>query len=86
MLLLLQLLPLAGLIGIGWVLWRLTKELNKLMTGLERLQAAIADNTLAVDELVTAWNKPDATDEALNAAAGVLEANNARVRTTIGAL
>jgi hypothetical protein len=50
------------------------------MTGLERLTAAVVDNTKAVDELVAAWNKPDATDEQLNGAAAVIEANNARTR------
>ena len=50
------------------------------MTGLERLTAAIADYTKAVDELIAAWNKPDATDEQVNAAAAVVEANNARIR------
>lgn len=50
------------------------------MTGLERLTAAVADNTKAVDELIAAWNKPDATDEQLNAAAAVIEANSARTR------
>lgn len=53
------------------------------MTGLERLTAAIADGTKAVDELVEAWNKPDATDEALNSLAVNQEANNARIRSTI---
>lgn len=44
------------------------------------MTAAVADNTKAVDELVAAWNKPDATDEQLNGAAAVIEANNARTR------
>jgi len=50
------------------------------MNGLERLTAALADNTRAVDELVVAWNKPDATDEKLNDLAAVVEANTARTR------
>lgn len=54
------------------------------MTGIQRLTAALADNTTAVDELIVAWNKPDATDEQLNALAQTLEANNARIRATIG--
>ena len=44
------------------------------------MTAAIADNTAAVDELIAAWNKPDATDAQLNAAAAVIEANSARTR------
>ena len=48
------------------------------------MTAAIVDGTKAADELVEAWNKPDATDEALNALAVTQEANNARTRPTIG--
>lgn len=50
------------------------------MNGLERLTVAVADNTRAVDELVAAWNRPDANDAQLNAFAAVIEANNARTR------
>lgn len=56
------------------------KRHKELMTGLERLTAAVADNTKAVDELIAAWNKPDATDEQLNALSTVVEANSARTR------
>lgn len=53
------------------------------MTGLERLTAATADNTAAVDELIVAWNKPDATDAQLNTIAESIESNSARIRATI---
>lgn len=56
------------------------KRHKELMTGLERLTAAVADNTKAVDELIAAWNKPDSTDEQLAALAVLVEANSARTR------
>jgi hypothetical protein len=57
---------------------------EEIMNGLQRLTEASADTTKAVDELVEAWNRPDATDEALIALAVTQEANNARIRATIG--
>lgn len=64
--------------------WETRKERlqrhKEIMNGLERLTAAVADNTKAVDELIAAWNKPDPTDDQLNALAESVESNSARTR------
>ena len=62
---------------------RITKGHKKLMSALENLTAAIARNTAAVDAVIEAWNKPNATEEQIQAAADAVNAQAARLETLV---
>ena len=62
---------------------RITKGQKKLMSALENLTAAVNRNTAAVDAVIEAWNKPNPTEEQVQAAADAVNAQSARLEALI---
>lgn len=53
------------------------------MSALENLTAAVNRNTVAVDKVIEAWNKPNPTEEQVQAAADAINTQAERLEKLV---